>query len=110
MHTFFFTVTLVLFSLILLPVSTAQAAESCTIIYGGGEIECEATVSATAKPTATPTQRANQQGSAGTTKGGLPVHEPTNATTTPETGPEMLGLATLIPAAGLGYYLRRKTK
>lgn len=44
-----------------------------------------------------------------TTKGGLPVYQPTQSKTTPATGPEMLALVGLAPAAGLGFYLRRKT-
>lgn len=92
-------------------VNPAQAAEKCTIIYGGGEIECEATVSATAKPTATPRpgQTATTTSGQGTTKGGLAVQEPTNVKQTPATGPEILGLAALIPAAAAGFYLRKKS-
>lgn len=95
-------------------VSFAQTP-TCTIIYGGGEVDCETTGGAT-KPTATPTRSASSgqaptnESDKTTTKGGLPVYDPTNATTTPDTGPEMLGLATLIPAAAAGFYLRKKTK
>lgn len=93
-------------------VNPAAAQNECTIIYGGGEIDCEATVTATANvtPTTKPEQPATPSAnSEQTTKGGLPVYDPQPASTTPDTGPEILGLAALIPAAGLGYYLRRKT-
>lgn len=45
-----------------------------------------------------------------TTKGGLPVYPPTNATTTPPTGPEEWSLLGLIPTAVSGFLLRRKTR
>lgn len=126
-----------LISALLLPsVSFAQTpieseqTPTCTIIYGGGEIECDATASATTKPTAAPTTQANKQpttpsagqGSSnegsgqGTTKGGLPagrqgvsVQKPTNPKETPATGPETLGLLALLPAAAAGFYLRKKS-
>jgi uncharacterized repeat protein (TIGR01451 family) len=44
-----------------------------------------------------------------TTKGGLPVLAAPQMTTTPATGPEMLPLFGLIPAGGLGFFLRRKS-
>lgn len=44
-----------------------------------------------------------------TTKGGQPVMDtPKGLTKTPATGPEMLALVGLLPAAGAGMYLRRK--
>jgi uncharacterized repeat protein (TIGR01451 family) len=45
-----------------------------------------------------------------TTKGGLPVMPAPKMTQTPPTGPEMLSLAALIPAAGAGIFLRRRSK
>ncbi|EKD86769.1 MAG: hypothetical protein ACD_37C00152G0003 [uncultured bacterium] len=45
-----------------------------------------------------------------TTKGGLPVVPPPSITQTPPTGPEMLPLIGLIPTAGIGFLLRRKSK
>jgi len=45
-----------------------------------------------------------------TTKGGLPVMSPPNLTQTPATGPEMLSLFGLIPAALGGLFLRRRSK
>ncbi|KKU82805.1 MAG: hypothetical protein UY10_C0023G0002 [Microgenomates group bacterium GW2011_GWA2_47_8] len=42
-----------------------------------------------------------------TTKGGLPVMPAPGLKQTPATGPEMLGLAALIPAAGAGLFLRK---
>jgi uncharacterized repeat protein (TIGR01451 family) len=43
------------------------------------------------------------------TKGGLPVLEAPPMKETPPTGPEMLSLVGLIPAAGFGFWLRRRT-
>lgn len=95
------------------------AADDCTIIYGGGEIKCQATQNANKTITATSTQpvttpttgSASNAANAGqTTKGGLPVYSPTPATETPGTGPEAFGLISLIPAAAAGLYLRKKTK
>lgn len=57
----------------------------------------------TKAPTPTPTQPAT------TTKGGKQVFPASNTQTTPETGPEMLSLASLIPLAATGLWLRRKT-
>jgi len=45
-----------------------------------------------------------------TTKGGLPVMPAPTMKQTPPTGPEMLSLAALIPAAGAGIFLRRRSK
>ncbi|MEK7572095.1 MAG: hypothetical protein AAB553_07530 [Patescibacteria group bacterium] len=44
-----------------------------------------------------------------TTKGGLPIHEPTQTRQTPSTGPEALALFGLIPAGAAGMWLRKKT-
>jgi hypothetical protein len=89
------------------PVAFAQ--NDCTIIYGGGEIECEATVSATAKvtPTGAPIQKPTGTSGQNTTKGGLPVYTPTKATETPATGPETIALMSLIPMAAAGFLLKR---
>lgn len=44
-----------------------------------------------------------------TTKGGMPVKDtPKGLTKTPGTGPEMLALVGLIPAAGVGMFLRKR--
>lgn len=85
--------------LLTVAINPVFAADGCTIIYGGGEIKCDATQSA--QPVTTNTT---------TTKGGLPVYAPAQATNTPGTGPEALGLLSLIPAAAAGIFLRRKTK
>lgn len=45
-----------------------------------------------------------------TTKGGLPVMPAPQMTQTPSTGGEMLALVGLIPAAGAGIFLRRRSK
>lgn len=44
-----------------------------------------------------------------TSKGGLPVYQPTQTKKTPDTGPEMLALFGLVPAAAAGFWLRKKT-
>jgi len=54
-------------------------------------------------PTPT-TQPAN-----GTTKGGQVVHDAPTSDKSPDTGPELLALAGLLPAGLAGFYLRRKT-
>lgn len=56
---------------------------------------------------ATPTPKAPQN-TQQTTKGGLPVYPPTQTKTTPPTGPEALALVGLIPAAGLGFWLKKR--
>jgi len=73
-------------------------ADTCTIMYGGGETDCKIT------PTPAPTQSNSTQ----TTKGGLTVQKPSNTIKTPATGPEAIGLISLIPAAAAGFYLRKK--
>lgn len=99
--------------------STVYAADSgCKPLYGGGatkEQACNGKSSAAnkvtpaptkaktqAKPTPTPAKTGN------TTKGGLPVVSPTPVKKTPSTGPEMLGIIALVPAAATGFYLRKK--
>jgi len=83
----------------------------CRIIYGGGEVCMTPTPGPILKnvtPTnsqPTPTPRPTN---APTTKGGLKVFPPTQTKTTPKTGPEALSLISLIPTAGLGFWLRRK--
>lgn len=81
---------------------------TCAIIYGGGEIQCAATISADMTITTTPTPLITN--SEQTTKGGLPVYQPSPNTQSPSTGPEVLGFIGLIPAAAVGFYLRHKTK
>lgn len=46
----------------------------------------------------------------GTTKGGLKVFPQPSVKTTPPTGPEALALFGLIPTAGIGYFLRKRSK
>jgi hypothetical protein len=104
-----FGLSLLSFFSFVAPVAYSQ--NNCTIIYGGGEIGCEATVSATTKVSPSPTRAPVQQPAANseqnTTKGGLPVHEPTKATETPATGPESIALMSLIPMAAAGFLLKR---
>jgi hypothetical protein len=82
--------------------ATAAFAADCTIIYGGGVIDCSSTI------TPTPTSQTSAKNQT-QTKGGLPVHKPTDAKKTPATGPETIGLIGLIPAAAAGFFLRKKT-
>lgn len=101
MYKVFFILTLSLFFIFSLSASSALAAD-CTIIYGGGQMNC---------PTPTPTPvHPTFANNMNQTKGGLPVYNTSNAQTTPGTGPEMFGLISLIPAAGAGFWLKRKTK
>jgi hypothetical protein len=46
----------------------------------------------------------------GTTKGGQPIYPSQPSTSTPKTGPELMALAALIPAAISGHILRKKSK
>jgi hypothetical protein len=109
MHKLFTIFSLLVLSFFSFLVPSVLSANDCTIIYGGGEIECEATVSATAKvtPTSTPVQKPAANSVQNTTKGGLPVYEPTKTTQTPATGPEAFALISLIPMAAGGFLLRR---
>lgn len=61
------------------------------------------------KVTVTPLPTKPQTQAGQTTKGGLPVLPKAQTKQTPQTGPEALGLVGLLPAAGLGYWLRKKT-
>jgi hypothetical protein len=98
-------------------------AQNCKPLYGGGvtkEQACEGekliaptgNTPAKATPTpkkALPTQAKKPTQKPGTTtKGGLPVLSPTPQKATPSTGPEILGIIALAPAAALGFYLRKK--
>lgn len=101
----FQAVRIMLLSLFLFLATLAPSyAADCTIIYGGGKIECQS--DATPLPTATPIPAAPSNPTQ--SKGGLPINPPSNATTSPATGPEILGLISLLPAAGIGVWLRRK--
>lgn len=86
-----------------LPVTAYAQTQECTIIYGGGELEC--TKEQQLSPTPVPQQQTVQNN---TTKGGLPVEKAPQATATPATGPETLSLIALLPAAAAGMWLRRK--
>ena len=44
-----------------------------------------------------------------TTKGGLPVFPPSQVTTTPPTGPELIPLISLLPGGLAGFFLRKKS-
>ena len=52
----------------------------------------------------------NNQPNPPNTKGGLPVYPPGATKTTPPTGPEALAVFALLPAGGLGLFLRKKAK
>lgn len=98
--------------------NAAIPTPACPVIYGGGEIDCakisQAVLNATAAPSnpntqpANPVQQAPVQSAPAMTKGGLPVHEPTQTRTTPATGPEMWALVSLVPMAGAGLWLKRR--
>lgn len=96
---------LTLFLTLIFVTKTASAAE-CTIIYGGGVIDCS---KITPTPLISPTTQTPQKKQT-ETKGGFAVQKTSTPSTTPATGPEAFGLISLIPAAAAGFYLRRKTK
>lgn len=81
-----------------------STAPSCQPIFGGGEYTCSNQKKITQSPT--PANKISKQ----TTKGGLTVEKQSNATKTPATGPESLAILILIPAAGMGIWLRKKIK
>ena len=92
------------FTLLLLLSTNSVFAADYTLIYGGGAVACAKTDNT---PTPAPIQNfadINQ------TKGGLPVNQPVQTTTTPNTGPEALSIIGLIPAAAAGFWLRKRTK
>lgn len=112
--------------LVITSVTPAFSADTpCTIIYGGGMEEdgtayCLEAISTKGVPTPTPgyttPNPSTNSGQAGMTKGGFPsqskggfpVQTMPRATTTPNTGPEMLAVFGLIPALLGGWYLRKK--
>ena len=106
------------------PIMWAQ--ETCTPIYGGGEnadgspfcLEQASAQGQTSQVTPTTTQKSGFttpndgliKSGQGTTKGGTTVQPaPSSVKSQPSTGPEMLGLVALLPAAAAGWALRRKT-
>lgn len=66
-------------------------------------------VTPTAMPVVAKTQPKKEVKTAATTKGGLPVHQPSQTKKTPDTGAEAFALFGLVPAGALGLYLRRRT-
>src|ERR1041385_727560 len=97
MYRLFLLITVGLFSFLYLPVTLALAAD-CTIVYGGGQIDCPKT---SPTPTMTPAPITIPQNPT-QTKGGLPIQQPTHPQTTPPTGPEALGIISLLPMAAGG--------
>jgi hypothetical protein len=93
----------------------AETPSACTIIYGGGAIDCKTMKQAItqAQPTSAPQQApantAPVQQQPATTKGGLPIHKPTQTNTTPATGPEAWSLLSLLPMAGAGIWLKKRS-
>lgn len=124
-------IALILLTLLFVLNAHVAHAEECKPIYGGGKTSeqvCDGekkvapkkeeetkkpippTPTARPKASPTPIKSGPTPIKSETTKGGLPVLPPSQQKTTPPTGPEMLGLLTLLPAGALGYYLRKKTK
>lgn len=105
--------------LLVTPVILAQAP--CTPLFGGGAKEdgspycMEDIQTAQAAPTKAPTQQSgfttpnDNLKPTNQTKGGFTVQSAPSVNKQPNTGPEMLGLLGLIPAAATGWYLRKKT-
>lgn len=108
----FFLGILILF--LTVPVLFAQ--EVCTPIYGGGQNAdgspfCLEQVQAQGATKPTPTPRSGfVTPNDGLTKGGMTTQPAPAVKSQPSTGPEMLGLAALLPAAAAGWALRRKSK
>ena len=96
MYKILFFAALGLFFTLIIVVKPTLAAD-CTVVYGGGTIDCSKIT-----PTPVATQTTQTQ-----TKGGLQVKKPTNASKTPATGPEALGLISLVPMAAAGFWLRK---
>lgn len=70
--------------------------------------KAQATPAPTRKPQPTAAPKQNDQPT--TTKGGLPIYEPEQTTTTPDTGPEAIALPGLASLLGLGFYMRSKAR
>lgn len=85
----------------------------CTPVYGGGQNAdgspfCLEQVQAQSKPTTT--QKSGfVTPNDGLTKGGMTTQPAPAVKSQPSTGPEMLGLAALLPAAAAGWALRKRT-
>lgn len=109
---YFVLVTLPL--LFLFVAATPLVAQApCTPVYGGGVKEdgnpyCVEDLQTNAAPTPAGFQTPNDSMVQGaTTKGGTPLKPAPTVTNQPNTGPEMLGLFALIPAAWTGWKLRK---
>jgi len=107
MRKFIIVSTIILFLSLNFAPKPAFAAD-CTMIYGGGEIKCDNPVTPTLAPQS-PKGDVGSPTKSNQTKGGLNVQKPTNVSKTPATGPETIGLISLIPMAAAGFYLRKKT-
>ena len=96
------------------------AQVNCTIIYGGGlksdnTSYCMETVAMSQPAPTTPPQKQMQKvptksgfTTPQTTKGNITLYPAPTVQSNPNTGPEMLGLLALIPAALAGLTLRKK--
>ena len=89
-------------------VSTISSQDHSTFCIKIREIAPSSTTPTT-KPTEKPTLTPNKKAAVATTKGGLPVHEPTKTKETPPTGPEAFALFGLVPTGALGLWLRKKS-
>jgi uncharacterized repeat protein (TIGR01451 family) len=83
-----------------------------------GNQEVASAVTKTPQPTPQPTRAVSTgkpatqpqpQPTSSTTKGGVTIYPAPQTTKSPPTGPELLGLIGLLPVAGAGFYLRRKS-
>lgn len=101
--------------LVLFLAAPILAQETCTPVYGGGQNAdgspfcLEQIQAATKTTTPTPVQSGFSTPNDGLTKGGLTVYPSPNIASNPNTGPELFGLAVLIPAAAAGMLFRRKS-
>lgn len=88
-------------------------AQACQPLYGGGVTEQEycPTPPPDDEQEPLPQEQAEQPvQNDRTTKGGLPVKEPSQTDTTPDTGPAALGLLGLLPVGAIGLYFRHKAR
>ena len=118
MKYFVIVILCAMFLVLATPAFVSQAP--CTPVFGGGIQKdgseyCLELVQAASTSNAVPTPMSgfhtpndsltNQP----TTKGGYPVQSPPIINKQPNTGPEMLGIVALLPAAIMGFALRKKT-
>lgn len=92
---------------------SVYAQEACQPLYGGGVTEneyCPTPTPEEAPDAQQPQEQDKPVQNGQTTKGGLPVKEPSQTDTTPDTGSAALGLLGLLPIGAIGLYFRHKAR